>query len=197
MIILQCVSSWLCLCVLTVIHQNSILPASVHVCVLHQIYHCCLLCDWLTDSSGHPLKVPGSLSCQRSKQENKAHLGLPLSSSPSKWETTSQEWIRLCVLSMSLPACLSLLSSRHLMDMQRSLIPYSPVRRGYPSLSSTPLLSPPLLLFPQHHKLSVKLTGPFTISQGSSVAHRTLLYLICLPSHGTLTYSRPAIRVCG
>lgn len=56
------------------------------------------------------------------------------------------------------------------------------------------LLPSPLLLSgtiqPKYHKLSVKLTGPSTISQGSCVAHRTLLYLIC--SH----WHRPTTCVC-
>lgn len=104
-----------------------------------------------------------------------------------------------CVLCFSLHP--SLLASHQVIDMWRSLIPYGPERGGIhhslPVPPPPPHLSSLSPIQPQYHKLSVKLTGPSTISQGSCVAHRTLLYLICSPRHRPLTQaSHQGVCMC-
>lgn len=107
----------------------------------------------------------------------------------------------LCVRCFSLSLLPSLLPSRQVIDMWRSLIPYGPERGGIhhslpvppppPHLSS---LSAPIQ--PQYHKLSVKLTGPSTISQGGCAAHRTLLYVISAWHRPLTQASHQGVSVC-
>ena len=163
------------------------------VSVFHQIYVGCLLCDWPRDISGHPPRLPSSLSCQKVNQQNKALKIYP--STPHRPGGKGPAGTRcacLCAVFLSLLQSLLLSLLRWWICGDQSFLM---AQRGVASITLFLCLLPsPLLLSgtiqPKYHKLSVKLTSPSTISQGSCVAHRTLLHLICSHRH------RPATCVC-
>lgn len=99
------------------------------VSVFHQIYVGCLLCDWPKDISGHPPRLPSSLSCQKVNQQNKALKIYPSTPHrPGRKGPAETRCACRCALFLSLLQ--SLLLSPQVMDMWRSVIPYGPERGG-------------------------------------------------------------------
>lgn len=147
-----CVSANVCarmcgrVCMLTAIHQNSTVSQCVCICVSHQIYACRLLCDWPRDSSGRPSGGVQALYLVRRAIRKIRHTRFTPQLRTGRWEGSSQDRICLNVLSLCLPLLPSLLPTRQVMDMWRSLIPYSPERGGI----HHPLPLPPLRLSSSH-----------------------------------------------